>query len=252
MSMAGWNVGRFTAELVERAQGARDLDGVREGLFDGLQALIPCDTIYWGHAPGAAPDGAHQYRAADAPARAALQRFMAGRARFDVPSVVRAVHADGGAAIDNEVFTAADRGRLPLYTDVVRPAGFQCFLFGLPRFRGQLSSLISFMRHDAGSRFTAREKQLVRSIAGSLGLVEAAFRASAGDVGERSRALVGRLGRREAEVAGLIARGLQNKEIAALLGTSPDTVRKQSIRIYQKLEVSGRVQLALRVRDGAR
>jgi DNA-binding CsgD family transcriptional regulator len=245
--MLGWDVGRFTAELVERAQAAPDLAGAREGLLDGLQALIPCETIYWGHAPGARPDGGHPYRAAEARTRAALQRFASSRARYDLPAVARAVHADGGVAIDSEVFTAAERDRLPLYTEVVRPAGMRCFMAGLPRFRGRPSSLLAFHRYGPHSHFVAREKELLRSILGGLGLVEAAFRADASHAKDAERASGRPLGPREAEVASLIARGLQNKEIAALLGTSPETVRKQSIRVYEKLGVSGRVQLALRL-----
>jgi DNA-binding NarL/FixJ family response regulator len=54
---------------------------------------------------------------------------------------------------------------------------------------------------------------------------------------------------RELQVARLIATGLQNKEIAAFLGTSVDTVRKQTIRAYEKLGVSGRVALVIRFGD---
>jgi DNA-binding NarL/FixJ family response regulator len=57
---------------------------------------------------------------------------------------------------------------------------------------------------------------------------------------------------RELQVAHLIARGLANKEVAALLGTAPDTVRKQSIAIYRKAAVSNRTELArLLLGDGA-
>lgn len=51
---------------------------------------------------------------------------------------------------------------------------------------------------------------------------------------------------RERQVGGLIHDGLQNKEIATLLGTSVETVRKQTRAIYDKLRVDGRVQLATR------
>jgi DNA-binding NarL/FixJ family response regulator len=53
---------------------------------------------------------------------------------------------------------------------------------------------------------------------------------------------------REQEVARLLSAGLQNKEIAAVLGTSVHTVRNQARRIYEKLRVSGRVQLAAKFR----
>jgi DNA-binding NarL/FixJ family response regulator len=55
---------------------------------------------------------------------------------------------------------------------------------------------------------------------------------------------------REREVARLIRSGLRNKEIAALLGTSVETVRKQTISIYEKLGVSVRVELVSHFGEG--
>jgi DNA-binding CsgD family transcriptional regulator len=52
---------------------------------------------------------------------------------------------------------------------------------------------------------------------------------------------------REVEVAMLVAQGLQNKEIAAILGTAPDTVRHQTVRIYAKTGVTTRTALAVLV-----
>jgi DNA-binding NarL/FixJ family response regulator len=69
---------------------------------------------------------------------------------------------------------------------------------------------------------------------------------------KRQRARFAPLSPRETQVATLVARGLQNKEIAALLGTSVDTVRKQTIRIYAKTGVSGRVQLTVLLSRPAR
>jgi DNA-binding CsgD family transcriptional regulator len=242
--------GRFIAELVERSQTARDLAGVREEVLDSLQALVPCETIFWGHAPAGPTDGADHYRVADAPARAALERFVSDRERYDLPTVVSAVHATGGVAIDVEHVSASARDRLPLYADILRPAGIGCYLVCIPRFRGRLSSVICFGRHGPRARFVANEKGLMRSLVSAIGTLEAAFRASSfGDVDDERGADVV-LAPREAQVANLIASGLQNKEIAAVLGTSPETVHKQSLRIYEKLGVSGRVQLSLRLRSG--
>jgi DNA-binding NarL/FixJ family response regulator len=53
---------------------------------------------------------------------------------------------------------------------------------------------------------------------------------------------------REWEVARLVARGLSNKEIAQMLGTSPGTVKLQVHWVLQKLGVSKRGDLVLRRR----
>lgn len=49
---------------------------------------------------------------------------------------------------------------------------------------------------------------------------------------------------REREVAGLFASGMTNKQVARALGTSPSTVRNQLVRIYEKLGISSKAELA--------
>lgn len=53
------------------------------------------------------------------------------------------------------------------------------------------------------------------------------------------------LAKREDEVAGLVAEGLSNREIAEKLGLSEHTVSNYLFRIYEKLGISGRVELVL-------
>jgi DNA-binding NarL/FixJ family response regulator len=51
----------------------------------------------------------------------------------------------------------------------------------------------------------------------------------------------------EKEVAALICLGYRNKEIALKLGVSENTVKSHLNRIYKKLEVSDRLQLAIKL-----
>ncbi|MBX3561053.1 MAG: response regulator transcription factor [Sphingomonas sp.] len=62
------------------------------------------------------------------------------------------------------------------------------------------------------------------------------------------------LSRREAAIVDLVAQGLRNREIAAQLGLTEGTVKVYLHRIYEKLEVTNRTELAIRVRgaDAAR
>jgi DNA-binding NarL/FixJ family response regulator len=53
---------------------------------------------------------------------------------------------------------------------------------------------------------------------------------------------------RERELVGLVGRGLRNKEIAARLGLAEATVKMHLVRVYGKLGVTNRVELANRVR----
>jgi len=60
-----------------------------------------------------------------------------------------------------------------------------------------------------------------------------------------------RLTAREREVAHLLADGMGNKEIAARLSVSEDTVKHHLTSAFNKTGVSSRVELALRVRKGS-
>lgn len=55
------------------------------------------------------------------------------------------------------------------------------------------------------------------------------------------------LTRREQQVADAIARGLSNRQIAAEFGISIETVKQHLSSIYAKLEMTGRVMLAVHV-----
>ena len=54
-----------------------------------------------------------------------------------------------------------------------------------------------------------------------------------------------RLTAREQQVAATLRNGLKNREIAAELGISPETVKRHLASVYGKLQLSGRVALAL-------
>jgi two-component system nitrate/nitrite response regulator NarP len=62
---------------------------------------------------------------------------------------------------------------------------------------------------------------------------------------------LGALSPREKAVAALVARGLRNRDVAAELGLSEGTVKVYLYRIYEKLGVSNRTELALYARDQA-
>jgi len=63
----------------------------------------------------------------------------------------------------------------------------------------------------------------------------------------RSKTLIktATLAKREDEVASLVAEGLSNREIADRLGLTEHTVSNYLFRIYEKLGISGRVELVL-------
>ena len=54
---------------------------------------------------------------------------------------------------------------------------------------------------------------------------------------------------REFEVLELLAAGRSNKEIAAALNVSPNTVKTHVAKLYSKLEVTRRTEAILRARE---
>ena len=76
-------------------------------------------------------------------------------------------------------------------------------------------------------------------------------RVRAGDEGraERATARLARLTPREHEVAVAVGRGLTNAEIARTLFLSVPTVKAHVSRLFDKLEVTNRVQIAICVHD---
>ena len=65
---------------------------------------------------------------------------------------------------------------------------------------------------------------------------------------ERAQASLGITGR-EREVLGLLADGRSNKEIAARLGLSPNTVKTHLARLFEKLGAGRRTEAILRARE---
>lgn len=59
------------------------------------------------------------------------------------------------------------------------------------------------------------------------------------------------LTRRELDIARMVARGARNKEIAAKLGISEGTVKMHLHSTYEKLGLSGRLELSIFARDHA-
>ena len=57
------------------------------------------------------------------------------------------------------------------------------------------------------------------------------------------------LTKREEQIVGMVAEGLQRSEISKSLGLSPNTVRNHLFNIYKKLGVSSRVELILYVQS---
>jgi DNA-binding CsgD family transcriptional regulator len=54
---------------------------------------------------------------------------------------------------------------------------------------------------------------------------------------------------RECEVLGLLATGQSNKVLARMLGVSPNTIKTHIARVFEKLEVAGRIEAIEKARS---
>ena len=100
---------------------------------------------------------------------------------------------------------------------------------------------------DAVRRVAAGDPMLSPSVTARL-----IAQLTAGAAPDRARAARGRLGRltdREHEVAVAVGQGLSNAEIAVRLHLSVPTVKAHVGRVFAKLGVDNRVQVAICVHD---
>jgi DNA-binding CsgD family transcriptional regulator len=235
----------LVGDIVERAQTACDEIDLKREILVALETWLPHQWCAW-VPPTAIGGGASIYREAPDVGCEAKVRPDFSRWRYYISQILPRLEATRGVGTDREIVTPAEREAHPVFTEIFRPARIHSLLMCAVQFRGRSLSGLTLGRRDRNPPFTARDRDRMRALRSALGLVEAAFvgvqletlRPGRGDAGDFG------LSQREAQIAALIAKGLQNKEIAALLGTSPDTVRKQSIRIYEKTGASGRARLA--------
>jgi DNA-binding CsgD family transcriptional regulator len=241
------SVARFLDGVLEDAHGAADLRAFRTGALERVAALVGLDTgsllapppILDGGDDDAASAACHAFDAKT------FEHYLANRRRYwraDMQPVAKAFAANGGFVIDGEVFDSSEKRARAIYREAMIPAGISSVLAAVISFRGAVSGMLCLNRHARG-RFQARDLSRLRDVTPVLGMVDAAVAARARGSTLPTHSLTAR----EREVSLLVRAGLRNKEIAAVLGRSSDTVRKQTIRVYEKLRVSGRVELVAKL-----
>jgi DNA-binding CsgD family transcriptional regulator len=106
--------------------------------------------------------------------------------------------------------------------------------------------VVVLKRHCRGAQFRVRDAAALDRVLPAIALADAGFGADAA-----VPAPAWQLSPRESEVAALSCRGMHNAEIALLLGTSRNTVKKQLARVFEKVGVSNRTELATAMADPA-
>jgi DNA-binding CsgD family transcriptional regulator len=238
---------RVIPQLLELAAAAPDVRSFRRGALAHLARTIGCESAIYLSYPD--DDRAtdfnkggfiHLHRRLLIDPRTYAAGLRKGRAATDTL----------GAYVDNDVYTAMERRNLPFYAEMIRPQGITSQLIGAVRFRGERIGTVHLCRHGRSERFRDRHTDELQSLSLALGVVQAAIEGTT-----RARANVlndgGVLTAREREIARYVCRGLRNRDIGLLLGTSPATVRNQLQRMFVKLGVASRTELASLLLCGA-
>ncbi|RZQ66114.1 response regulator transcription factor [Amycolatopsis suaedae] len=128
--------------------------------------------------------------------------------------------------------------RLPLYTDFYRPRGTVDQLLCVVGVDDRHGSVLTVNRSRSG--FTARDRMLVELIAPHLARALAWQRLLAAQPRPEVLAC---LTPRQRQIAGLVARGRTDREIARELAISPRTVHKHLELTYRTLGLTNRTGL---------
>lgn len=234
---------REAGSIAELALHCDDSRALREALLDRLDDLIGFDLA--------------SFHSAQAPGRVAihLRGYDAGLAEDRLLDYMTELEPHEVAAaegefpiVDTDVITPRRRERLTLYREQMRPHGVSVFTTVMWRNRHGAFGF-HLARSGRGRQFRRSELEKLRALLPSIKLAEAYACARLGaperpvSHGFESWAADAGLTRAERRVTELVVRGLQNREIAALLGVSPLTVRNQLVSVFRKANVSNRAEL---------
>lgn len=243
---------RLFERLVRDAQTATQLAVFRTRILEALSREIGADSASLMDPPGtrltlsAARSRVGMFSIIPSFRRA----FVANKARYErsMRRLVRAMKS-GRPVIDSDVYQACERERLDVYAEILLPQGARSLLCATIHHRGRELCQLVLKRHGRGATFRDRDSRLLDLALPALALADAGFQHfpnTSSFEGELAALSMGTrpLGSRETEVADLVGKGMRNREIAMLLGTSCETVKKQVQSVFAKLGVSNRAELA--------
>jgi len=220
----------WTERLLESAVGG-NVERFRKCALDELSRILPHEIgTFAPLGPELLVRSPQSFQRYVAHADALAQGMEKGRGH--------AMH-QGGVFIDTEVYDRLLRDRLPFFQEVLRPLGITSQIVAAVHFRGRPSGLIHLQRMG-GRLFSPAALDRAQPIFAAIHLIHHSL-----SLTPSSAPALEALTPREREVAALAAEGFQNLQIAARLGTSIHTVRRQMEAIFRKLRIGNRTELAV-------
>ncbi len=239
-------------QLLRDVDGASSIAAFRARLLGRMQQLVGAESASmldpaWADAEDR---GARDRTVGAGATTGFFQPFFAHRRRYarSLARLLRAMRA-GRPVIDDAVYGTRERQQLAIYREIFLPQNATSILAASARCRGVETATLVFKRHGRSARFRASDAARLEAMLPAVALADAGFRyafeARGATVSAARSAAVKGLSAREAEVAELASRGLRNVEIASVLGTSAETVKRQLRSVFAKVEVSNRTELAM-------
>jgi DNA-binding CsgD family transcriptional regulator len=226
-------VGNF-AELIF---AERDLSIIWPAMLRRIESAVGFDAGYIAASFGASTDGRGAVLEHNEPF---LKRNL-GRFLIEISPGEIARYTDR-AARHPEVWSPARQRELAVFREVLWPTGMQEMAVRVSVRQGNVAGF-NLERRGRASPFSEGGLSLIDAVAPFLHIVELLTLESDDEQNASNLAAEHALSTREAELVSLVARGLQNAEVALLLGISPNTVRNTLARVFEKVGVSTRAEL---------
>lgn len=236
---------RILETVAEAAAGAGDASELRHVVLSELREHVGCDAAVF--RPGPTWTGSRPVYL-DA-GRDVTEAYIDTPERYRAELLRWCERSRGHEAfLWEETYSNAERTRMATEHEILEPLGFASVM-GCPlRFAGEVVGLVMLFRTRRARRFSVEAARDVTRLLPTFGVAEAAFRARPSSEHPALAHALETLGARERQVASLLAKGLTSKEIASALGTSFHTVRNQTRRVFERLGVRTRAELAARMR----
>ncbi len=238
---------RLFDRLAIDAQSSPTLAAFRAKLVNAVQSRVGADSAAMVDPPSALViQGQGDRIVGTGSSSGYAERFLANRHRYarSLRRYFRAIQYR--PAIDLDIYSRRERNRLAAYVELFLPQGARCILASVVRCGSRPVGMIVFKRHGRSTPFRSRDVEVLGRMLPAIALADAGFQYSlCAPAAGRSYGRRGSVSPREIQVADLASKGMRNAEIAALLGTSCETVKTQLRSVLQKMDVSNRTELAM-------